>query len=362
MTPLGIGLLITIATACGGPGDQSAQNGSNEALPSDANGATLPCEETGAVDLNGTFAVYARLGMRFLSRPGGAIVVCPSDQTNAGGFVAIFRVTPGEGARPDVEARVCNVELPVVSAALGSCREDATNFVYGNLEVPPALLDAFPVASVGRATAQLDGASPGAPFSFDPMSFRLGTRLSSSDSPTWQSELSGCGTQDVTAGRTCACDDRCVTDCAALSDDDHDGWPGVTVNVCGYTHDDESTGVLCHPEDPSVPGASVQGRIGVTLQVEPTFTGSVVSSCELRGDVNARVSYGVVGGDVYVANAQISVTSALRSLPLYEVLPEDSKFRAIRIDGKHGSEDWGADLDEPLEACRAVLSRQNELH
>lgn len=355
--------VLALALACSDPA--AAPQSSTLTPPPNSVLASPPihCEEDAQLDIAGIYAVYARLTMNFRSRPGGATTVCPSDQSSAGALLAVMRVNHDDPSAPaKVEARVCNLELPVMSAVVGKCQASATNYVSGSLEIPPALVDALPVATRGVANAWLTGRSPGAWIEIDPMSFRLGTRLSVVDAPAWRTERSGCGTQDLAAGRTRACDEACVDDCEGLVDDDHDGWPGVTVHVCGTTADDEAERVPCHPTEPSIAGTSVQGRIGVTLQVEPAFRGNAVSSCELRGNVDARIDYGVVGGDIYIANTQISVTSASRSLPMYEVVATQSSFRAVRIDGAHGSPDWGVDLAVPLDACRAVIARQNELH
>jgi hypothetical protein len=65
-----------------------------------------------------------------------------------------------------------------------------------------------------------------------------------------------------------------------------------------------------------------------------------------------------VGGDLYVANTQISVLSAMKSLPLFTVDSAQSRFRMVRIDGAHGAPDWKAD---PAAPCGVVLQHKNDL-
>jgi hypothetical protein len=119
--------------------------------------------------------------------------------------------------------------------------------------------------------------------------------------------------------------------------------------------------VSCNATDPSQAGIAIQGRAILDLQVDPLFTAQVRSSCELTGTIDAAIKYEVVGADLYLQNTQISVTSAIKSLPLYKVNAQQSRFRAVRVDGAHGSFSWDPDFSNPLDSCRAVIARQNEI-
>ena len=353
--------LLLTTVHCGG---SDSDNAPQDSSTTDAGSATnLPCEDGDTIDLAGTYAVFARLDMGFSSKAGGAVQVYPPGQTGAGTFLMLMNLEPDStnGTGLKATAHVCNVTLPAVSAAVGSHVDDDSSLIQAEVLMPDALLSAFPSASQGSANGQLASLEPGAALELDRMHFSLGAAASEQDVPSWDEEADGCGMDDTAAGRTAACEDACVTNCDGLIDHDGDQWPGVTVHVCGYTEDDRALDVACHPQEPNQAGATIQGRVAVTLQVDPVLRGQAVSSCELRGNLETEVRYGVVGGDVYVANTQISVSGAMRSLPEYDVNGEESIFRAIRVDGVYGSPDWGVSLSDPVAGCTEVLQRQNEI-
>ena len=132
------------------------------------------------------------------------------------------------------------------------------------------------------------------------------------------------------------------------------GWIGSN------SFDDAKNGVPCNAETPNEPGASLQGRAFLAMQVDPKFSGTAKSSCELAGTVDSQVLYDVVGADLWLAGAKIGVTSAIESLPSFEVDAEESKFRMIRVDGKYGAPDWKLSSDAGL-ACQTILAHVNEL-
>jgi hypothetical protein len=146
-----------------------------------------------------------------------------------------------------------------------------------------------------------------------------------------------------------------------MRDDDHDGYPGVTLEVCGYTSSDTQMNVPCNAETPSNPGATIQGKAFLDIQVDPQFSGTAVSSCEITGKVDTSVLYDLVGADVYLAGSPISVSSAIKSLPDFNVEVDQSKFRMIRVDGKYASEDWKLDPSNPEAACKTVIMYQNKI-
>jgi hypothetical protein len=86
-----------------------------------------------------------------------------------------------------------------------------------------------------------------------------------------------------------------------------------------------------------------------------------LSSCEIAGTIDSVVTYNVVGADVYLAGAPISVTSAIESLPTFTVDASTSKFRMVRIDGKYGAPDWMVDPTQPSAACATLNTRVNQL-
>ena len=185
----------------------------------------------------------------------------------------------------------------------------------------------------------------------------VGSNKSGADLPAWSASDMACS--DDTLGRSNACEAMCVDDCAGLRDDDNDGYPGVTVHVCGFTSDEEAS--ACKPEDPSQTGVSVQGRGFVDIEVAPTLTGTAESSCELRGSVDTPILYNLVGADVYLGPGPISVTSAIKSLPTFEVDPDSSSFRMVRVDGQYGAPDWSIDPTAVGPACKTINMNVNEL-
>jgi hypothetical protein len=318
-------------------------------------GTQLACDDDGDIDLDGIFALAAKFSFTFGSQPGGAVTICPADQTSEGSFLGLVRLTHQAGSTQiaSAEAVVCTLQLPIISAGVGECDPGTTNLVYAGLEFPQALIDACPLAT-------LTSLQPGATFDLQRLTFTIGTDKTGDEMPTWLMDKTGCGMSNLAAGRTALCDPECVSDCAGLVDDDHDGWPGVTVHVCGLTEDDKQQKVPCNAEEPNVPGATIQGRAMLDLQVDPQLKGAAVSSCEVSGNLDAAIRYNVVGADLYVLS-QISVTSAIKSLPVYTVNPSESRFRLARIDGKHGSADWAPDFGDVLSSCKTVIARQNEL-
>ena len=324
--------------------------------------AAIPCDD-GPIDLDGTFALVGRLSFTFSSQQGGAVTVCPTDQTSEGIVLGLLEVDQQASQRqPHITARICSIALPVISAMVGTCDPRAENMVYAGIEFPSALLDAFASLSPAKATAKVQGTDPGARFVSDALSFGVGTRKPYDQSPVWLSDAPGCGAMDIDKGRGVRCEGDCVSSCDELTDDDSDGKPGVTVHVCGYTNDDKQQGVTCQAQSPSTAGSTLQGTASMTIHVSGMqASGKAMSSCEIEGRLTAGIHYQVVGADLYLANAPISVTSAILSLPHYQVNDEKSRFRLVRVDGSHGAPDWGLNLRDPVAACHTVIAHQNEL-
>lgn len=359
---------IVLLGACGGSEDEPAGSGGQAGAgggTSGTGGSAVTCShEADEVDLGGLYALSARLSFTFSSQPGGAVTVCPVDQTSEGYFLSFVKVehTPGQTEVTDISAVVCTLDLPVISAIVGECSPQAPNLVYAGLDFPPALIEAVPSASTAVTTALLSSTSKGAKLSAGNLNFTIGTDEPVATAPSWLMDEPGCGINDNEPGRTSMCESDCVSDCSAAVDDDGDGWPGVTVHVCGYTDEDKTQNVPCNALEPNEAGATIQGRAFMNLQVEPlTLTGTAVSSCEVAGTLDAAISYNVIGSDLYLANTQISVTSAIKSLPQYQVNTSDSRFRLVRIDGKYGAPDWDADWSDRLATCTTIIANQNEL-
>jgi hypothetical protein len=104
----------------------------------------------------------------------------------------------------------------------------------------------------------------------------------------------------------------------------------------------------------------LQGQGFVDVQVDPQFTGTAKNSCEIDGSVDTQVLYNLVGGDIYLAGSQISITSAIKSLPEFAVSASGSTFQMVRVDGQYGAPNWNVDASDPKSACATVIMHQND--
>ena len=358
--------LFALAIGCSSNGDVS--NSSDADVQGDGAGgsgdSSLVCNDTSEeLDLDGYYALHIRLSFTFASQPGGAVTVCPIGQTNEGSFLGFAKIAhqPGQ-TTASISAVACSLELPVVSAIVGTCKPTAPNVIRAGLVFPQALLDAAPTVDTAEATMFLSSPFAGATVTADSMRFSLGSTEPMATAPKWLSDQPGCGMTDNASGRSPFCEDKCVSDCSKMTDDDEDGWPGVTVHVCGRTDEDTQKAVPCNAERPNEAGTTIQGRSFMNLQVEPlTISGQFKSSCEAEGNLDADFFYNVVGADLYLANTQISVSSAIKSLPIYSINSAESRYRLVRIDGKYGGLNWDPSWSELLASCRRIIAGQHEL-
>lgn len=362
---------ILCALAALGCGGGSGQGGGGQATTT-ATGTsstttaapafTCTGEPADHVDLAGTWAAYGEIAVKMEGIAGGAITICPADQSNVATLLLMLAVEQDAAdptQLPTVKATLCSLELPVVTALVGNCDPASQSLVSAQIIAPPSLLAALPHVATQPATGTLSAKDAGASIALSPIDVRVGTTASGAALPAWDTGNNACGASNV--GRTSACEATCVSDCASLRDDDADGFPGVTVSVCGYTPDDAKKGVQCHADAPDDPGATLQGRAFIDIEVNPTFTGTVKSSCEMKGAVDTEVLYQLTGADIWLTGAPIGVSSAILSLPHFVVDPAASRFRMVRIDGRYGAPDWMANPTQPVAACAALLAHQNEL-
>lgn len=343
----------------GGSGGSAASGNAGGTGGSGGGSTAIVCEGAPVdADLEGTFAAYGRLAVTLQGQPGGAITICPADQIGESTMLLLLSMhrDPGDPSKlVDVGAVLCEIELPIVTALVGTCDPASQSLVSTQIIVPKTLLDALPSIK----TAPVGGSLTGTNFALDRVVLTMGSTKSGDMMPTWDAAASACTASNL--GRTNQCEMTCVDDCASLRDDDTDTYPAVTVNVCGTTPDDVKAGVPCNADTPNEPGSTLQGRAFIDMEVNPLLTGSVKSSCELEGTVDSEVLYRLVGSDIYLAGAQIGVTSAIKSLPEFQVDPQQSRFRMVRIDGKYGAPNWNVDVANAAAACATFLQRKNEL-
>jgi hypothetical protein len=312
--------------------------------------------------LEGTWAAVGKLAVKLEGAPGGVITLCPTDQIGEASMLLLLSIKADAADAQklaEVSASLCSIELPTVSALLGSCDPKSQGLVHTQIIAPEAFLAALPKVATPTVSGAVSGKGNGAPVAFERLTVALGASKGGDMLPRW--DESGLACAGLSVGHTNACEMACVSDCAALRDDDGDSYPGVTLQVCGKTSSDEKSGVACHADNPDAPGATLQGKAFMDLQVDPRFTGTAKSSCEINGTIDAAVLYNIVGADVYLAGSNVSVNQAIKSLPAFKVDSAQSRFRMVRIDGKYGAPSFGVDPAAADAACATLRQRVNEL-
>ena len=346
-----------LVAGCGSDSDDGSSGdptSSSSGTGGSGGGTTISCDGAPAeLSLAGTWAAKGRLSVSFQGSPDGAVTLCPADQQGEANLLLLLTVEQSGTELTAVDAALCDLQLPIVTAKVGECMEGDQNLISTQLLAPPALLDSLPNVPADPATGSIDGTG----VSVEGLKVTVGSSASGAQMAAWKEGDAAC--EDVELGSTNVCEETCVTDCSTLRDDDGDGYPGVTIHVCGYAPGEEQS--ACNPEDPSQTGVSVQGRGFLDIEVSPTLTGNAESSCEVRGNVATPIDYNLVGAEVYLGPGQISVSSAIKSLPTFQVDGSASSFRMVRIDGQYGAPDWAVDASAVGAACKTIVSKQNEL-
>jgi hypothetical protein len=337
-TWVGAALCAAALSACGGDDGSGGSGGSGASGGSGGSGgSTAPsCEgQPETLDVAGTWAAFGALTASINGQPGSIVTICPADQEGQA-YLTLFVTIGQDGtALKDVSAILCSVELPAVTAIAGQCEPGTEAAVTTQILVPQA----------------------GANVALEKFKVTAGSSKTGAALPSWDAGAQGCDSAAI--GHSNVCEAACVDDCAGLRDDDKDGYPGITLDVCGVTSDDK--GKTCNTESPADPGVTIQGRAFAALEVDPQFTGVAKSSCELTGTVSTGVRYTVVGADVTLAGGPIAVAAAISALPSLEVKTDQSKLTMVRVDGKYGTPDLKLSASDPLAACKTILAKKNEL-
>jgi hypothetical protein len=346
----------TSSGAGGAGGSSGVGGGSSNAVKCDGAPAEL--------SLEGTWAVKGRLAVKLEGAPGGVITLCPEDQQGEASMLMMITIKqdPSDKTKLSaVTATFCAIELPTVSALVGSCDASSQSLVYATMVAPQKLLDALPEVATTAVGGKLDGSKSGSGITLERFTVTVGSTKGGAALPRW--DTSGAACAKTTLGHTNACETACVDDCPSLRDDDKDTFPGVTIAVCGLTASDQKSGVPCHVDHPDDPGATLQGKAFLDIEVDPQFSGTAKSSCELTGSVDAstEIRYQIVGTDIWLAGSPLGVDQTIASLPSFHVDPVASKFRMVRVDGKYGAPDWKIDPLQQSAACAAIDQRVNEL-
>ncbi len=367
--PIALAILGAALLGCGGgettSGTGSTSESSSASTGSGAGGGSsgVPCDGAPAdLALEGTWAVKGRLTVKLKGAPGGAITLCPEDQPGEASMLMMVTITqdPADKTKLSaVKATLCSIEMPTVSALVGMCDPSSQSLVQATMIAPKKLLDALPKVVTTAVGGKIDGAQSGV--ALERFTVTVGSTKGDDLLPRWDTASAACSSSSI--GHTNACETTCVSDCPALRDDDGDTYPGVTVEVCGVTPSDQKNGVPCHVDHPDEPGATLQGKAFLDIQVNPQFTGTAKSSCELIGGVDqaTEIRYHIVGTDIWLAGTPLGVDQVIGSLPSFVVDGAASKFRMVRVDGKYGAPDWKLDPLQPSVACAAIDQRVNEL-
>ena len=370
--PLTLALLGAALLGCGSGGvtPSGTTTGSGGAGGSGSGGAgggssAVKCDSAPAdLSLEGTWAVKGRLAVKLQGAPGGAITICPADQPGEASMLMMLTIKEDPADKTKltaVKATLCSIELPTVSALVGSCDPASLSLVYATMVAPQKLIDSLPKVVSAAVGGTLDGPKSGSAIALERFTVTVGSSKGGDALPKWDTKTAACTQASV--GHTNACEMACVDDCPSLRDDDGDGFPGVTIAVCGLTASDQKNGVPCHVDKPNDPGATLQGKAFLDIQVDPQFSGVAKSSCELTGSVDAstEIRYQIIGTDIWLAGTAITVDQTIGSLPSFQVDGAASKFRMVRVDGKFGSPDWKLDPLQQRAACAAIDQRVNEL-
>jgi hypothetical protein len=370
-TAIALPLLGLAAPGCGG-GATNGTGGSGATAGTGASSSSttgtggsnaVKCDGAPAeLALEGTWAAYGSLAVSLQGQEGGAITICPADQVGEATLLLLMTVTadPSDPQKlSDVKATLCEVTLPVVTALVGTCDPSSQSLVSTQIIAPQTFIDALPAVANATSAGTVAGKDPGAAVSLDRFTVTLGSTKTGASMPKWDTATASCNVAKL--GATSVCETACVDDCLATRDDDGDLFPGMTVEVCGYTPDDTKQNVPCHGDTPDVPGSTLQGKAFIDIEVDPKCDGVAKSSCEIVGNVDTGVLYNVLGGDIYLAGSPITLTSAIKSLPTFQVDPAASKFRMVRIDGQYGAPDFEVDPAQPGAACATIIQRVNEL-
>jgi len=350
----------------GGAGSGNAAGGENNGGSGNASngGSTstpVECNEPASLSVEGLFGAVLNLVVQ-IDSAGTMITICPEEQLAEVQMYVLIKLEQDESDPTKIsnaELRVCDLVMPEVTGKVGICNEGETNLVKTNLTVPDALRDHLRNIPPQAVTATLSNLSPGAALDIERFNFIAGT--TAGKLPEWDSSVTGCGMLDTGVGRGRICSEMCVDDCASLTDDDQDSYPGVTLSICGRTTEEIEQGVECDAEKPALSGAALDGKAWVALNIDPQMEGTVTSSCQFEGNVASGVVYTLVGGDVFLEGAPLAVAAAIDNLPSFIVKSEESPFQAVRIDGQHGGPNINITWDDPDGSCAELLKQRNTL-
>ncbi|MCS6900006.1 MAG: hypothetical protein RMJ98_09880 [Myxococcales bacterium] len=317
------------------------------------------CDHQGDLDLSGTWLIKARLEVDLKSREGALVQVCPAQQTGVSELLLLGHFEQEGTELPKLGLTICDFSLPEVTAFVGQCTPGEVGPVRAQVTPSEALLAALPGLVISNGRGKLGGLENGASFEPERFTFALGTKSTTGTMASWKGGGT-CDNPQNPMGTGEGCEQDCVTDCGDVLDSDGDKLPGVSMTVCGFSKD-EAQGAKCSPEEPDQPGVTLQGKTGINFRVNPMLSGKAENSCLLRGGVDAKIEYNVLGANVRLTGGILTVKLVQEAIPLFDVVATNSQFVALRVDGKYGTPDLGLPADNPQMACQKAISNRNLL-
>lgn len=317
-------LLVAIAVSSfgAGCGDDDASGTDAGPPPSDSGGGGICATGSGAVSLEGQWAIRANLQVSLTERPGALISLCPSPQTTTASIV--FKATlTGAGTSPMLRAQICDITLPVASGGVGACPVDPTDNLEVSISLGAGLQTYLPTVNLDSPVTLSNGEA-GASINPAPFVFVAGAMLATPATdplPLWNTATAGCGSSDLMAMPA-----TCVSGFDVVRDDDTDTHPGVTLHAVSGD-----------------PATILRGDAYVALRVSPTMMGVVRNAGCIEGTLDSTLDYSIVDSDITLSGARLSTAAVIQNIPAFDVAPS-STFKMLRGDGT-GVNDFDDDND-----------------
>ena len=284
------------------------------------------CPASGeSIDLTGTWAARAWVGVYMVTAGGGVVHLCPDRYYGVSRITLRVRVVEQTGTRIRHVFNVCRMEVPVVEAAIDPA---CGSSVRMQLAIGPALSSLWPGIDYPGAVT-LGGVTACSTYVADPLVAVFGTDDTigaASPLPAWRD---GC-----TAGP-----ETCVDGWAHVVDDDGDTHPGVTLTVA------------------SDPEALIVGEAYTAYRTVDLLRGEVWSSSLVLGDVEPEMDYRILDSDVLVGGGPLPPQLVKDNIPLFDIQATGSTFALVRADGRYGAADLDANGSGEV-TCDEILAAE----
>ncbi|MFS8070699.1 MAG: hypothetical protein ACMG6S_30405, partial [Byssovorax sp.] len=200
--PLALAFLGAALLGCGVSETTSGTTGSGTGGAGGSGGGgggtsnAVKCDGAPAdLALAGTWAVKGRIAVKLAGAPGGAITLCPDDQQGDASMLMMITIEqdPTDKTKLSaVTATLCAIELPTVSALVGSCDASSKSLVYASMVAPQKLLDALPKVVTTAVSGKLDSSQSGSGISLDRFTVTVGSTKGGAALPRWDTSSPAC--------------------------------------------------------------------------------------------------------------------------------------------------------------------------